>query len=244
MPIAPRSAEPAGILPAVRLLRTRRRVAGAIVVVLAALAGAGAALALLWLSPRTVPGQAVATVGDDYYAKLKPRPKLVEPVAGQVGGVVSGTYRLEPEPGVGANEPRVGGAGAAGPPSDAEVRRDLEQVQRQSRRARGPSFENPPGVGPVAPFEPAEGWHTSVASVYYDYGGPLACGGRLARNQLGVAHKSAPCGALITFRYGGRVVRVPVIDRGPYIAGREWDLTGATAELLGFNGLDFIEWSV
>jgi rare lipoprotein A (peptidoglycan hydrolase) len=35
-----------------------------------------------------------------------------------------------------------------------------------------------------------------------------------------------------------------VIDRGPYIAGREWDLTGATAELLGFNGLDFIDWTV
>src|SRR5437667_319945 len=87
---------------------------------------------------------------------------------------------------------------------------------------------------PPAPFNPPAGWHTSVASVYTDYGGPLACGGRLAPNQLGVAHKSAPCGALITFRYGGRVVRVPVIDRGPYIAGREWDLTGATARLLGF----------
>jgi hypothetical protein len=216
-----------------------------IVVAAAFLAGAGVAFTALWLSPRTVPRQAVATVGDDYYAKLKPRPKLVEPVAGQVGGVVSGTYRLEPEAGVGAAAAGArAGRGEAGPPSDAEVRRELAQVQRESRRTRGPAFENPPGVGPVAPFEPAEGWHTSVASVYYDYGGPLACGGRLARNQLGVAHKSAPCGALITFRYGGRVVRVPVIDRGPYIAGREWDLTGATAELLGFNGLDFIEWSV
>ena len=37
---------------------------------------------------------------------------------------------------------------------------------------------------------------------------------------------------------------MPVIDRGPYIAGREWDLTGATAEALGFPGLGQIEWSV
>ena len=217
--------------------------AGVIAVCVAALAGAGAAFSLLWISPSQAPGRAVATVGDDYYANLKHRPKLVEPEAGDVNGVVSGAYQ--------AVEPQVGGPAAsaaeapnAGPPSDEQVRRDLAQARRESKRAAAPAFENPAGVGPVAPFEPAEGWHTSVASVYTDYGGPLACGGRLARNQLGVAHKSAPCGALITFRYAGRIVRVPVIDRGPYIAGREWDLTGATAELLGFNGLDFIDWTV
>jgi hypothetical protein len=40
--------------------------AGVVAAVLAA--GAGAAFALLSLSPRTESGQAVATVGDDYYA--------------------------------------------------------------------------------------------------------------------------------------------------------------------------------
>ena len=222
-----------------RLLRTRRRRAGALAAALAALAGAGVVFALLAASPRTEPGRAVATVGDDYYARLKPRPKVVEPVAGDVAGTPSGEYRVV-EPAAGgstASEPRAGG----GPPSDAEVRRELARLPKPQRDR---AYRNPPGVGPVAPFEPAAGWHTSVASVYTDYGGPLACGGRLARNQLGVAHKSAPCGALITFRYGGRVLRVPVIDRGPYIAGREWDLTGAAAEALGFNGLDFIEWTV
>ena len=88
------------------------------------------------------------------------------------------------------------------------------------------------------------GFHQSIASVYTDYGLGIACGGVLHRGQLGVAHKTAPCGTLITFRYAGRVITVPVIDRGPYIAGREWDLTGATAEALGFPGLGQIEWSV
>jgi len=37
---------------------------------------------------------------------------------------------------------------------------------------------------------------------------------------------------------------VPVIDRGPYIVGREWDLTGAAADALGFPGLGSIEWSL
>ena len=53
---------------------------------------------------------------------------------------------------------------------------------------------------------------------------------------LGVAHKSLPCGTKVTLRHDGRVVRVPVIDRGPYVAGREYDLTEATAPALHFHG--------
>jgi rare lipoprotein A (peptidoglycan hydrolase) len=40
----------------------------------------------------------------------------------------------------------------------------------------------------------------------------------------------------VTFRHRGRVVRVRVIDRGPYVGGREYDLTAATARRLGFAG--------
>ncbi|MCW2952229.1 MAG: Rare lipoprotein [Conexibacter sp.] len=81
------------------------------------------------------------------------------------------------------------------------------------------------------PFRP------SLASWYGDYGGPLACGGSLGAGQLGVANKSLPCGTQVTIRYRGREVTVPVIDRGPYVGGREWDLTGATAQALGFDGV-------
>ena len=60
--------------------------------------------------------------------------------------------------------------------------------------------------------------------------GPLRQPHRLRRHAgtgtLGVAHKSLPCGTKVTFRYHGRSVTVPVIDRGPYVGGREWDLTG------------------
>jgi rare lipoprotein A len=68
------------------------------------------------------------------------------------------------------------------------------------------------------------------------YGRQTGCGPRLRTGQLGVAHKRLPCGTMVTFRHKGRSVRVPVIDRGPYIAGREWDLTAATARRLGFSG--------
>jgi rare lipoprotein A len=68
------------------------------------------------------------------------------------------------------------------------------------------------------------------------YGNRLGCGGRLGASQLGVAHKSLPCGTRVTLRHHGRVVRVPVIDRGPYVGGREYDLTAATARRLKFSG--------
>jgi len=124
---------------------------------------------------------------------------------------------------------------AKGAPTDAEVRAAIAKFQLAVARYHLDQLnfsgvllspgQLPPGV-----------WNVSIASVYTDYGGPLACGGTLARNQLGVAHKSAPCGALITFRYHGRVVRVPVIDRGPYANNADWDLTSATAAALRIDG--------
>ncbi len=68
------------------------------------------------------------------------------------------------------------------------------------------------------------------------YGRRTGCGGTLGYSQLGVAHKTLPCGTKVTLRHNGRRVRVPVIDRGPYSGAREYDLTAATARKLGFHG--------
>ncbi|HYM46507.1 MAG TPA: septal ring lytic transglycosylase RlpA family protein [Solirubrobacteraceae bacterium] len=70
---------------------------------------------------------------------------------------------------------------------------------------------------------------------WYGGGGGLACGGQLTSTTMGVANKTLPCGTEVTLRYHGRTVRVPVIDRGPYVAGREFDLTEATKQALGFG---------
>jgi rare lipoprotein A len=71
---------------------------------------------------------------------------------------------------------------------------------------------------------------------WYGGGGGLACGGSLTSSTLGVANKTLPCGTKVTLRRGKRSVRVPVVDRGPYVGGREYDLTAATAQRLGFHG--------
>lgn len=84
------------------------------------------------------------------------------------------------------------------------------------------------------------GLRAALASWYSAYGGPLACGGTLRYDQPGVAHRTLPCGTVVTIRYRGRTVTAPVIDRGPYVGGREFDLTGATARALRFGGVGTI----
>ena len=39
------------------------------------------------------------------------------------------------------------------------------------------------------------------------------------------------------FRYGGRSVTATVDDRGPFVAGRTWDLNQNVAAALGFGGV-------
>jgi rare lipoprotein A len=69
------------------------------------------------------------------------------------------------------------------------------------------------------------------------WGNGVACGGTLMPGTLGVANKTLPCGTKVKLRYHGHEITVPVIDRGPYVAGREFDLTYAVKEKLGFPGV-------
>lgn len=83
------------------------------------------------------------------------------------------------------------------------------------------------------------GFRRSYASYFGPglYGSALACGGRLSPSTPGVAHKTLPCGTRVTLRLGSRQVTTRVVDRGPYIAGREFDLTTATRNALGFGDI-------
>ena len=67
------------------------------------------------------------------------------------------------------------------------------------------------------------------------YGNRTACGQRLTRSLQGVAHKRLRCGTRVALRYAGRTVVVPVVDRGPFARGIEFDLTYATAKRLGMT---------
>ncbi|MGN6372280.1 MAG: septal ring lytic transglycosylase RlpA family protein [Solirubrobacteraceae bacterium] len=86
------------------------------------------------------------------------------------------------------------------------------------------------------------GVYRLAGASWYGGGGSLACGGYLTSSTMGVANKTLPCGTYVTLRYGGRSVRVPVVDRGPFVPGRDFDLTEATKRALGFEGVGQV-WS-
>jgi len=75
--------------------------------------------------------------------------------------------------------------------------------------------------------------YRQVIASWYGPGGITACGEALGAATLGVANKTLPCGTMVTLHYGTRTVRVPVIDRGPFVPGRAYDLTYATKLALG-----------
>ena len=95
------------------------------------------------------------------------------------------------------------------------------------------------GPGTIVAAPVATVFRAVVAS-WYGPGGRTACGETLTATTQGVANRTLPCGTLVTLRYRNRAVRVPVIDRGPFVAGRDYDLTWATKLALGAGDVTVI----
>jgi rare lipoprotein A len=81
-------------------------------------------------------------------------------------------------------------------------------------------------------------YRPSLATLYGPgfYGRRTACGQRLRPGTIGVANRTLKCGEDVAIDYNGRTLIVPVIDRGPYANGADWDLTMATGKALGIPG--------
>lgn len=77
---------------------------------------------------------------------------------------------------------------------------------------------------------------TVVASVYWQPQRVACGGGRFAPHGITFAHKRLPCGtrARFTAASGASVVST-LNDRGPYVAGREIDLSDGTARAIGLG---------
>lgn len=90
-------------------------------------------------------------------------------------------------------------------------------------------------------------WHLDGNVSWYGpgfYGNRTACGYAMTASLLGVAHRTLACGTLVTFKNpaNGRTLTVPVVDRGPYVSGRDWDLTGGACTALGHCYTGSIYW--
>jgi len=86
---------------------------------------------------------------------------------------------------------------------------------------------------------------TTVVASYYGpglYGNRTACGQTLTTTLQGVAHRTLPCATLVHLKYGANEVTVPVVDRGPAILSREFDLTYATKVALGCPDICTLSW--
>jgi 3D (Asp-Asp-Asp) domain-containing protein len=92
---------------------------------------------------------------------------------------------------------------------------------------------------------PPIGSYTALAgsSGVTAYGKRTACGQIIGPKTEGVAHPVLPCGVKIYITYQGRHVLTRVIDRGPTVSGREFDLTEALANRLGLVGVQQVTWS-
>src|SRR5436189_4327327 len=90
---------------------------------------------------------------------------------------------------------------------------------------------------PAASAVPAAGttWQAATASPYGKkrIGQSTSCGVRLTAAIEGIAHPVLPCGARLLVRAHGRQAEAVVVDRGPHVAGDDFDLTPALALALG-----------
>lgn len=107
------------------------------------------------------------------------------------------------------------------------------------------SFLHPAsGVFHPVPQEVVASWYGIECQ-----GKPMACGERFNRHDPAtVAHKSLPYGTEVVFRNpeNGKSLTAVVKDRGPYVRGRDFDLSEAGAEVLGFkeDGVARLEMSI
>lgn len=111
-----------------------------------------------------------------------------------------------------------------------------------TRRGHDNGDKNLPGA--VVVRGTASGYYTARAAPY----GPTAehprtaCGRPLTNATQGVAHPVLPCGVRLYIRFHGHEVLTQVIDRGPNVPGRDFDITKALANRLGLHGTQTIEW--
>ena len=88
-------------------------------------------------------------------------------------------------------------------------------------------------------------WRTDPEISWYGpglIGNGTACGQTLTRTLVGVAHRSLPCGTKVTFRYEGKTLTMPVVDRGPFVGGRIFDLTYGACKKLDHCHTGPIQW--
>jgi uncharacterized protein YabE (DUF348 family) len=123
----------------------------------------------------------------------------------------------------------------------------VDEVLVVGSKRPAPPVVVPPALRP-ATLAPG-GWLSGRASTYGIENGKLkpehlAGGGVLTRDAMIVAHKTLPFGTRVEFTYKGRDCVAVVMDRGPYVAGRDFDFAPGVCSALGFSGVATVQYRI
>ncbi|MBT8212680.1 MAG: septal ring lytic transglycosylase RlpA family protein [Acidimicrobiia bacterium] len=105
----------------------------------------------------------------------------------------------------------------------------ITQAELRASLPLGPTIGIPPGLA-------STGRSLSGIASWYGpgfHGRRSSSGAIFDERDFTIAHKTLPHETLLLVTYGDRQAVVMVNDRGPFIEGREFDLSRATAEYLG-----------
>jgi rare lipoprotein A (peptidoglycan hydrolase) len=104
-----------------------------------------------------------------------------------------------------------------------------------ARRSGSGHLSLPGAVGP---------YYTSSAAPYASTPGHrrTACGQAFTPQLQGIAHPTLPCGVKIYILFHGHAVLTDVVDRGPTLPGRDFDITKGLADRIGLHGTQTIKW--
>ena len=103
--------------------------------------------------------------------------------------------------------------------------------------ARRSGSGHPPIPGAVGPY------YTSRAAPYGPSAGRrTACGEAFTSRLQGIAHPTLPCGVKVYILFRGHEVLTEVVDRGPTVPGRDFDVTKGLADRIGLHGTQTIKW--
>ncbi len=76
------------------------------------------------------------------------------------------------------------------------------------------------------------------------YGKRTANGELFTKNIISFAHCSMSFGTKVKFYYNGNIVIAHCNDRGPFVKGREFDLSYKAAKILGLNGVKLLKYEI
>ena len=93
--------------------------------------------------------------------------------------------------------------------------------------------------------QPVRTWYNALAAPYTPPASRdrTTCGQRTSSRLMGVAHPVLPCGVRLFIAFRGTRVLTQVVDRGPSVPGRDFDITKPLADRIELHGTQPIRWT-